>query len=85
MLLIILIPIGVLVVGKKKQSSADVVVVGLGKGAKGGDISDIDPSSVPVGFRRCIEYKLPRLIEIRVSIKERISTHSLGLIRRTLT
>lgn len=55
MLLIILIPIGVLVVGKKKQSSADVVVVGLGKGAKGGDISDIDPSSVPVGFRRCIE------------------------------
>lgn len=49
MLLIILVPIGVLVVGKKKQSSTNAVV-GLGKGAKGGDISDIDPNSVPVGF-----------------------------------
>lgn len=50
MLLIILIPIGVLVIGKKKQSSTNAVVGGLGKGEKGGDISDIDPNSVPVGF-----------------------------------
>lgn len=48
-LLIILIPIGVLVVGKKKQTSISGVVGGLGKGEKGGDISDIDPNSVPVG------------------------------------
>lgn len=50
MLLVILIPIGVLVVGKKKQSSTNAVAEGLGKGAKGGEISDIDPNSVPVGF-----------------------------------
>ena len=55
LLLIILVPVGVLVVGKKssaQKAQADVKE-GLGKGERGGNIGDIDASSIPVrGFSR---------------------------------
>jgi len=50
LLLIILIPVGVLVVGKKKGSASHGIEKGLGNGQKGGSISDIDASSIPVCF-----------------------------------
>jgi len=50
LLLIILIPVGVLVVGKKKSAAGHGIEEGLGKGQKGGSISDIDSSSIPVCF-----------------------------------
>jgi len=48
LLLIILVPVGVLVVGKKKSAASHGIEEGLGKGQKGGSISDIDASSIPV-------------------------------------
>lgn len=50
LLLIILIPVGVLVVGKKKSGASHGIEKGLGKGQRGGSISDIDASSIPVCF-----------------------------------
>ncbi|KAI5778421.1 glycoside hydrolase superfamily [Geopyxis carbonaria] len=48
LLLIILIPVGVLVIGKKKDNGANGdPALGLGKGGEESNIDSIDPSSIP--------------------------------------
>ncbi|KAG0637168.1 glycoside hydrolase superfamily [Tuber brumale] len=51
LLLIVLIPVGVLVVGKKKSAASHEIQEGLRRGQKGGSISDIDASSIPSAYK----------------------------------
>ncbi|KAL7266206.1 hypothetical protein RUND412_011257 [Rhizina undulata] len=47
LLLIILIPVGVLVIGKKNAIAASATVNGLGKGEQSGSLANINPSTIP--------------------------------------
>ncbi|RPB16818.1 glycoside hydrolase [Morchella conica CCBAS932] len=51
LLLVILIPVGIVVAGKKKAATSSADGTGLGKGASSGDISNIDPNSVPSEYK----------------------------------
>lgn len=80
-----MIPVGIVVAGKKKAATSSADGTGLGKGASSGDISNIDPNSVPVSHYHWIECEFMMLITNRASIKEHISIHSLGSILQTST